>query len=179
MARKLKVTSPKTVDGRTLQYDSKKQPIYSTSIVELSARGPLDRLNAKLPGHLKHEIEEIEVADDVLGIPNSELKDRLQQLENMNEKKTLENKIAELELQLGLRKKEEQKTEAPVAQINNDQANGKETSSIPPVSLPEKTATEKIALIAEAKTAEEVDAIVGTDERKTVIAAVEKRKASL
>ena len=65
MPKKLKISTPQTVDGKNLAYDSKKQPIYTHSIVELSAKSDFQKLNAKLPEHLRHLINEVEV--DELG----------------------------------------------------------------------------------------------------------------
>lgn len=60
MAKKLRVKTPQTTDGKTLAYDGNKQVIYTESIVEFSAKKEFESLNATLPEHLKHELEEID-----------------------------------------------------------------------------------------------------------------------
>ena len=60
MAKKLKVKTPQTTDGKNLAYDENKQVIYTESIVELNAKKEFESLNARLPIHLRNEFEEID-----------------------------------------------------------------------------------------------------------------------
>lgn len=165
MAKRLLVRTPKTADGRTILYDENKQPIYVETILMPAAKIYLQTLNTKLPKVLQHEFSYVDVPDETPGISNAELKTRLKQLEAQNEKETLEQRIKELEEKLA-------KKDAPENKL-----------SIAPTALgagsgdaPVVTAAEKIALIKEAKTAAVVDAIVGTDDRTSVVKAAEKRK---
>jgi len=68
MAKKLLVKSPQTTDGTTIAYDSKKQPLYRETIVELTAKKQFESLNAAFDragnGHLKHEFETVDVDDN-------------------------------------------------------------------------------------------------------------------
>lgn len=64
--KKLKVLTPQTVDGKNLQYDAEKKPIYTESIVELGSKKDFESLNSKLPEHLKHKFEEVDVEDAVV-----------------------------------------------------------------------------------------------------------------
>lgn len=62
--KKLQVRTPQTTDGKTLAYDKDEKVIYKTSIVEIAAKKDFENLNAKLPSHLKHKLEEIEIDTD-------------------------------------------------------------------------------------------------------------------
>lgn len=98
MSKKLLVKTPHTLDGKTLQYDDQKQPVYRNSIVELTARKNLESLNASLPKHLRHEFEVIEVEDQAAqGSSTEQLKKKLGELEAEKENQELRKRIAELE----------------------------------------------------------------------------------
>lgn len=57
----IKILTPQTKDGTTLVYDADNKVVYSESIVEDKARPHFLALNAKLPSHLQHKIENVEV----------------------------------------------------------------------------------------------------------------------
>lgn len=63
MANKLRVLTPQTTDGKTLQYGADEKPVYTESIVEITAKKDFERLNDKLPNHLKFKFEEFEEAE--------------------------------------------------------------------------------------------------------------------
>jgi hypothetical protein len=155
MAKKLLVRKPVTRNGITLVYDDEKQPVFTESIVELSAKRIFESINASLPTHLRYELKEVDVTEVVAGgSSNDELKKKLEDLEAADEKKRLLARIAELEAA---------------------QNPSTDTSLI---GDPEK-ATVVIANITEEKTKEQVKNLLGSDERKTVKDAAAKRIAEL
>lgn len=70
--KKLKVLTPVTVNGNTLAYDADKNPIYRESIVELAAKKDFEALNAKLPEHLKHKLEIINLTEEKTSVKDVE-----------------------------------------------------------------------------------------------------------
>ena len=116
--RKLKVTSPVTVDGRNLQYDEDKKPMYTESIVELSAKKDFMALNNKLPDHLKKKLEEVEVEEEIPQRADKVLTDKIAetlaakdlQIDSLKQEvidakiAAKDDRIAELERQLALAK---------------------------------------------------------------------------
>lgn len=161
MATKLLVKVPRTRDGVNLIYGPDKQVLYAEHIVELAAKKGLLSINAKKADHLKSIIEEIDVPDPtVKSIPNADLKKRLEELEKLDEKAGYEKRIAELEAKL----------------LGKEVNNGNGNADAPPVNI---AAAEKVTQIKAATTVAEIDAIVGTDDRASVIAAAEKRKGQL
>lgn len=59
MAGKILVKTPVTTDGRNPLLDEKRQQVFKTTILEKAAQPILEKLNQKLPDHLKKIIEPI------------------------------------------------------------------------------------------------------------------------
>ncbi len=111
MAKKLVVITPQTTDGINLKYDANKQVVVKESIVELAAKKNFESLNAKRPEHLRHTFKVIEIPDKITGASNAELSKKLAELEGRKEKKSLEDRIAQLEAEL------EEKNTEPVKEV--------------------------------------------------------------
>jgi len=165
MAKKLLVKTPQTTDGVNLRYDENKQVVYKTSIVELGAKKNFESLNAKLPAHLRHEFETVDIDVISIGSNNEDLKKKLADLEAQSENVDLKKKIAELEAKL--------KGTAPTGETDMDAK--KETVG----DAKTETVAALVAKIKEATTVDEVRAIAGTDERKGVTEAAAKKIAEL
>lgn len=60
ISKKIRIKTPKTIDGKTLVYNKENQVVYTETIVPLSAKKDFVQLNAKLPKHLQHIIEDVE-----------------------------------------------------------------------------------------------------------------------
>jgi BMFP domain-containing protein YqiC len=155
MAKKLLVKTPQTIDGSNLRYDENRQVIFKTSIVELGAKKNFESLNAKLPAQLRHEFEVVDIDTISIGSNNEDLKKKLADLESQQENADLKKKIEELEAKLA------GKTPDPKADVNPD---GK----------PE-TVVAIVAKIKEATTVDEVNEILGADDRKGVKDAAAKK----
>ena len=63
MAKKLRVLTPITRDGRTLEYDEDRQPLYRETFIEPTARKALESENASRAEHMRHIIEEVNIPD--------------------------------------------------------------------------------------------------------------------
>lgn len=155
MARKLLVKTPKTTNGTTLVYDAEKNVVYKKSYMELSAKGSILELNQKLPEHLKHIIEEVEVDEpNAVSSKKADLKKKLAELKEQNELADLEKQIA-----------------AEEAKISGGQEATEDAGKNP--------ATEVIAAINAAETADAVNALIEGESRKTVLNAAQKKLAAL
>lgn len=123
--KKLRILTPVTTDGKTLAYDKDKQPIYTESFAENTAKKDLENLNTHLPEHLRHKLEEVDVivSAKVEVVEKSLFEDAQKTIE---EKSTLlkecedgltakDEKIAALEKQLAEVNKEAPKQEASQA----------------------------------------------------------------
>lgn len=157
MAKKLLIKTPQTTDGTTLRYDDNSQVVYKNSILELGARKNILNLNAKLPKHLQHVIEEVEIDDQPIGSSNDELRKKLANLEAQQENDELKKRIAELEAKLS---------------TGTSEPNANAESKV-------ETVASLATKIKEAETIDEVNVIAGTDERKGVVEAAKKRIAEL
>jgi BMFP domain-containing protein YqiC len=158
MAKKLLVRTPVTTDGVSLVYDENKQPVYRSSIVELAARKGLESINATLPKVLRHEFEVVEVEEDAKSASNEDLKAKLADLEQQEEKAKLERRIEELEAKL------------------SGQSGAAGDSTVTDEKL---KAADVVAKIQAAETVAQVEDLAKDDTRKTVQDAAAKRTAEL
>lgn len=173
MAKKLLVKTPVTVDGKNLLYNKDKQPQYATSILELAARKGLESLNSRLPEILRHEIEEIEVLDEVsISSSTEDLKKKLLELEAESENHKLRQRIAELEAEKAQRDASKDEPSLDVAQRTT-------VKDAVRADIKGMKAEDAIATIAALNNPEEIKAVIEGEQRKTVLEAAEKRLAEL
>ncbi len=148
--KKLKVLTPQTIDGKTLAYDEDKKVIYSSSIVELAAKKDFEALNAKLPSHLHHILQEIEVDVNVKKVLGKNV-----DVPQTNEDPSLKDKIIAKDEEINTLKQK-------LADLNK-----------------KPNAAFVISKIDEATTQEEVNELIEGDDRATVIAAANKKIETL
>lgn len=56
---KIKIRTPQTTDGVNIAYDEDGKALYRETTLPASARKHFESLNANLPAHLRHKIEEV------------------------------------------------------------------------------------------------------------------------
>jgi len=104
MAKKLLIKKSKTGKGGQLVYDQDKKPVFTTTIVELSAKRLFEDQNAKLPEHLRMTFEEVEVETYTHTTELSEIRAELSRLKEEKEKLNYASEIEALKAEIEILK---------------------------------------------------------------------------